>query len=170
MEDVLISKVSPSGAARDTTSVPMTAPAPGRFSISIAGPCAPTICCTRTRARVSVGPPAAYGTMSLIVFAACGQTPWLQRKMPEEAAATAIKCRNCRPKNFMASIEIPNLSQFLCLAQVPKEDVCAGGCLERCNPPSLRDRVDEAIGQEVRLLRRTGRGRTRIQRGRQVSL
>jgi hypothetical protein len=46
----------------------ITPPAPGRFSITIAGPCARPICSASRRAKMSALPPGGYGTTILIVL------------------------------------------------------------------------------------------------------
>ena len=53
-EFATISTVLPSGAARDTASVPITDAAPGRFSITVVTPCARPIC-SRQHAGQKVG-------------------------------------------------------------------------------------------------------------------
>src|SRR6516162_9131267 len=77
--------------ARATASVPITAPAPGRSSITIAGPCARPICSASRRARVSATPPAANGTTILMVLDVCDHAEWPDRltKMTATAASAA---------------------------------------------------------------------------------
>src|SRR5215472_12774116 len=77
----VISKVLPSGAARDTASVPMTALAPGRFSVNKVTPLVRLICSPRIRARMSAVPPAGYGTTILTVLAVCDHAPVSPRRM-----------------------------------------------------------------------------------------
>src|SRR5262249_47577968 len=55
----------------DTASVPMTALAPGRFSVNKVTPSVRLICSPRIRARMSAVPPAGYGTTILTVLAVC---------------------------------------------------------------------------------------------------
>ena len=50
-----MTRVVPSGAARATASVPITVPAPGRFSTTILTPCALLIC-SAIRRDVMSGP------------------------------------------------------------------------------------------------------------------
>src|SRR5262249_9256234 len=81
----VISKVLPSGAARDTASVPMTALAPGRFSVNKVTPSVRLICSPRIRARMSAVPPAGYGTTILTVLAVCEHaavSPWRMERAP----------------------------------------------------------------------------------------
>ena len=63
--------VLPSGAARATTSVPISVPAPGRFSITIDCPRVRPISSARMRASTSMPPPGGYGTISLIACEPC---------------------------------------------------------------------------------------------------
>jgi len=65
------STVSPSGAARATASVPITVPAPGRFSTTAVTFWARPICSASTRATMSAPPPAARGTTIFKVRAVC---------------------------------------------------------------------------------------------------
>jgi hypothetical protein len=67
--------VVPSGAARDTASVPIIPLAPGRFSTTMVTPCARPICSAIRRATKSVLAPGGTGTTILIVRAACGHAP-----------------------------------------------------------------------------------------------
>jgi hypothetical protein len=62
--------------ARDTASVPITEPAPWRFSITMVGPCADPICSASKRAKVSAGPPCGTGAMILMVLVVCDHAPW----------------------------------------------------------------------------------------------
>src|SRR5215472_4628381 len=66
-EGDIINKVLPSAAARDTYSVPISEPAPGRLSTTIDGPPAAPICCAVMRAITSAGPPGGNGTISRVV-------------------------------------------------------------------------------------------------------
>jgi len=63
-------KVSPSGAARDTSSVPISEAAPGWLSTTIVGPPAELTCCATKRAMMSAGPPGGNGRIILIVLSA----------------------------------------------------------------------------------------------------
>jgi hypothetical protein len=67
-EGEMTPKVSPSGAAWATSSVPISEAAPGWLSTTIVGPPAePTSWATR-RAMMSAGPPAGNGRIILIVL------------------------------------------------------------------------------------------------------
>src|SRR5262245_16291133 len=95
----VISKVLPSGAARDTASVPITALAPGRFSVNKVTPSVRLICSARIRARMSAVPPAGYGTTSLTVLAVCDDAPVSPRRI--ERAPAAARQRDRRLGRFM---------------------------------------------------------------------
>jgi hypothetical protein len=82
----VISNVVPSGAARDTASVPIIPLAPGRFSITIVTPCARLICSAIRRATKSVLAPAGTGTTSLMVPALSERASW-----PDNATTTMAK-------------------------------------------------------------------------------
>jgi len=71
MYGALIRSVPPSGAARATDSVPMIVPAPGRFSVTIATPCARPTCSASSRATMSPAPPGGSGTTILMLCVAC---------------------------------------------------------------------------------------------------
>src|SRR5712692_2215842 len=79
----LISRVSPSGAARETASLPMSPAAPGRVSIRNVWPCLRPISSATRRARRSLTPPGGFGTTNLIGLCVCDQA------MLEVAAAIA---------------------------------------------------------------------------------
>src|SRR5689334_5967380 len=64
------SSVRPSGAARDTASVPITPPAPARSSTMMVAPSGCCISLASSRAIASTGPPAANGTTILTVSSA----------------------------------------------------------------------------------------------------
>jgi hypothetical protein len=68
----VISSVLPSGAARDTNSVPIMPDAPGRFSTTMVTPCALLMCSAMRRATTSVLAPGGTGTINRIVRPACG--------------------------------------------------------------------------------------------------
>ncbi|MNV13143.1 hypothetical protein D3C71_1037710 [compost metagenome] len=59
---VMASSVLPSGAARDTCSAPIIAPAPGRFSTTTVTPRRSPSCWPTRRAMTSVNPPGGNGT------------------------------------------------------------------------------------------------------------
>jgi len=78
-----ISRVLPSGGARETISVAITVPAPGRFSITIDGPWARPISSASTRPRTSMAPPDGRGTTTLMVRASCADAAKTEMKMIE---------------------------------------------------------------------------------------
>jgi hypothetical protein len=59
-------KVYPSGAALATASTPVTPPAPARLSTTTGWPSVAAMRGARTRATMSLGPPAAKGTTKRI--------------------------------------------------------------------------------------------------------
>src|SRR5882672_6137670 len=97
---VVISTMFPSGAARAAASVPITVPAPGRFSITIVGPCARAICSASSRPRISEPPPGVEETMILMVRVACGPAAWpdkASRTMAQPAASDRLAIIIRRP-------------------------------------------------------------------------
>ena len=62
VDDVAISSVWPSGAARATAAAPMLVPAPGRFSITNGLPSRCSSFGATSRATISMPPPGPVGT------------------------------------------------------------------------------------------------------------
>src|SRR6516162_7844966 len=88
--------------ARATASVPITASAPGRSSITIAGPCARPICSASWRARVSPTPPAANGTTTLMILDVCDHAEWPDRLTKVTATAASAAATDGRRGNRQA--------------------------------------------------------------------
>ena len=83
-----MTNVAPSGAARATASVPITVPAPGRFSTTMLTFCVLLIC-SAIRRDVMSGPlPGVYGTTILMVFD-CAEAPSGIRASEAATAAAA---------------------------------------------------------------------------------
>src|SRR5579872_3076674 len=102
---VLSSSVLPSGAARDAASAPTAVPAPGRFSTTTVGPPVRPTCSATTRARKSAAPPAANGTMILMVgvWDQALRPAWpIGIEMTASAVATAARRSNFGCRRFMA--------------------------------------------------------------------
>src|ERR687896_2032762 len=84
-----ISSVYPSGVAFEAISVPMVAPAPGRFSMTIAWPRRPLNFSPTVRATMSTPPPGGKGAMNRIgLVGYCAAAAAAKATKP---AATAIR-------------------------------------------------------------------------------
>src|SRR5215813_13025278 len=89
-EGNVVSRLVPSGARRDTASVAILPPAPGRLSTIIVRPCVRPIWSASRRTRKSRPPPGGTGTTILIVFETCDQAlPPVSRTVENSAAAPA---------------------------------------------------------------------------------
>src|SRR5215470_3044215 len=101
-EGNVVSRLVPSGARRDTASVAILPPAPGRLSTIIVRPCVRLIWSASRRTRKSKPPPGGTGTTILIVFGACDHAlPPVGRTVESSAAAPAATYRNLRRGCFI---------------------------------------------------------------------
>jgi hypothetical protein len=97
----VISSVLPSGAARETASVPIIPLAPGRFSTTIVTPRARPICSAIRRATPSVLAPGGTGTIRWMVLLDCGHAPW-----PDSASTTTAQ--QAANKLLIRAMRLPN--------------------------------------------------------------
>src|SRR6476620_3870641 len=82
-----IPSVLPSGTAREAASTPSTVAAPGRFSMTVATPCACAHFSATMRVNTSPPPPAGNGTMNLICREDCANAPEAEAAAARTVAA-----------------------------------------------------------------------------------
>ena len=85
-------RVCPSAGALATKSVPTTVPAPGLYSTSTVWPQAVCRCCCSERARMSIAPPGALGTISVtgLLGKVCALAGSVDKPTAAPKAATAV--------------------------------------------------------------------------------
>src|SRR5262249_29774026 len=105
--------VFPSGVARDTASVAMTVPPPGRSSITKGGPPDLPMWSANRRAIASLSPPAAYGITSLIERVVCANEPSLS-SATRIAKATGAKANLTAHHRYSVRGRCKTVWRFMC--------------------------------------------------------